>query len=184
MNTTTNKVTNKARAYKRAPALSNSTWFKGFLISQMVGTTDSDGAFDTIIGKMKAGTEPPPHIHSKDDEFFYILSGELTVYADGEVFTATAGECVFLPRQKPHAFLVASDEIHMMDTLTPGGFFEAISKTNVPAERMEVPTDAESAAFGSPDLAETMKVFEENGIRFLTPDEIRKEMPQYPLPPA
>ena len=129
------------RAYKRSPALSNSTWYKGVLCSQMAGTADNDGAFDTIISRMRRGTEPPPHVHSREDEFFYVLSGEMKVYVEGEVFVVTAGECMFLPRGKPHAFLVTSQELHNIALITPGGFLDAVNRMNAPAERMEVPTD-------------------------------------------
>ena len=63
----------------------------------------------------------------------------------------------------------------------PGGFLDAINKMNVPAERMEVPTGADAVTYAEADLTETMKVFKQYGIRFLTAEEIRKDMPQYPL---
>ena len=169
------------RAYKRSPALSNSTWYKGILCSQMAGTADNNGAFDTIVSKMRRGTEPPPHVHSREDEFFYMLSGEMTVYVDGEIFQLTAGECMYLPRRKPHAFLITSDEAHSIVTITPGGFFDAINKMNAPAERMDIPTDIDTVTYANADLTDTIKVFEQYGIRFLTPDEIHAEMPQYPV---
>jgi quercetin dioxygenase-like cupin family protein len=169
------------RAYKRSPALTNSTWYKGILVSHMAGTTDNNGAFDLTITKMRRGTEPPPHVHSREDEFFYILSGEMKVYADGEVFQVTAGECMFLPRGKSHAWLITSDEVHLIAVITPGGFFDAINKMNAPAERMEVPADADIVTYANADLTETIKVFEQYGVRLLSPDEIRAEMPQYPL---
>ena len=43
------------QAYKRAPALENSTWYKGLLISQLAGNSDTDGAFDLVESKMKKG---------------------------------------------------------------------------------------------------------------------------------
>jgi len=159
----------------------HSTWYKGLLVSQMAGTADNNGAFDLVISKMRAGTEPPPHVHSREDEFMYIFSGEMRFYVDREVFPVTAGECMFLPRQKPHAFLVASEEVHGMSLITPGGFLDAINKMNVPAEQMEVPTDTEVETYANADLTQTIKVFEKYGIRFLSPQEIRREMPEYPL---
>ena len=169
------------RAYKRSPALTNSTWYKGMLVSQMAGAADNNGAFDFVIAKVRRGTEPPPHVHSREDEFLYILSGEIRVYVDGEVFRVTAGECMFLPRRRPHAFLIASGEAHVILLVVPGGFLGAINKMNAPAGRMEMPTDAETVTYATADLTETLKVFEQYGIRFLTADEIRTEMPQYPL---
>jgi hypothetical protein len=58
------------RAYKRSPALTNSTWYKGILVSQEAATADNNGAFDLVLSKMRRGTEPPPHVHSREDEFF------------------------------------------------------------------------------------------------------------------
>jgi quercetin dioxygenase-like cupin family protein len=169
------------RPYKRSPGLANSTWYKGILVSQLAGTADNDGAFDLVIGKLRRGTEPPPHVHSREHEFFYLLAGEMTVYVDGEVFTVSEGECMFLPRGIPHAFLITSEEMHNITLITPGGFFDAISRLNAPVKRMELPTDAEDATYANSDLTETIQVFEEHGIRLLTMDEIRAEMPQYPL---
>ena len=168
------------RAYKRSPGLTNSTWYKGILVSQMAGTADNNGAFDLVVSKMRRGTEPPPHVHSREDEFFYIFSGEMKVYVDGEVFKLTAGECMFLPRGVPHAFLITSEDIHNIAIITPGGFLDAVNSMNVPAERMEVPTDADAMTYANADLTDTIKVFERYGVRLLNPDEIRNEMPQYP----
>jgi uncharacterized cupin superfamily protein len=71
------------QAYKRSPALENSTWYKGILISQLAGSSDTDGAFDLVESKMMKGTEPPPHVHDREDELFYILAGEIKVFSDG-----------------------------------------------------------------------------------------------------
>jgi glyoxylate utilization-related uncharacterized protein len=131
---------------------------------------------------MRRGTEPPPHVHSREDEFFYIFSGEMRAYVDGKVFQVTAGECLFLPRRKPHAFLIASEEVHLFAFITPGGFFDAINKMNAPAGRIDIPSDGDTVTYANADLTETMKVFEQYGVRFLTSDEIQAEMPQYPVP--
>ena len=146
----------------------------------MAGPTDNNGAFDIIIGKMRRGNEPPPHVHSREDEFFYVFSGEMKVYVDGEVLSVTAGECMSLPRRKPHAFLITSEEIRNIVFITPGGFFDAVNKMNAPAERMDLPTGVDIVTYANADLTDTIKVFEQYGVRFLTPDEIRTEMPQYP----
>jgi hypothetical protein len=45
---------------------------------------------------------------------------------------------------------------------------------------MDVPTDVDTVTYANADLTDTIKVFEQYGIRFLTTDEVRKEMPQYP----
>jgi quercetin dioxygenase-like cupin family protein len=169
------------KAYKTSPGLNNSTWYKGILTSQLAGSQDNGEAFDLAIIKMRQGTEPPPHVHSREHEFFYILNGEMRVYVGWEVFELSAGEGIFLPRERPHAFLLMSDEVHWIGFITPGGFFDAVNKMNAPAERMEVPRDADVATYANVDMTETMKVFEQYGLRFLTAEEIRAELPDYPL---
>jgi mannose-6-phosphate isomerase-like protein (cupin superfamily) len=168
------------RAYKRSPALSNSTWYKGILFSHMAGNTDNNGAFDLIIIKMRRGTEPPPHVHSRDHELFYLLSGQMKVYVDGEVFTVTAGECMFFPRRKLHAFLVTSEQVHYIALLVPGGFLDAVNKISAPAEQMDVPTGPDTVTYANSDLTDTIKLFANYGFRLLTANEIRTAMPEYP----
>ena len=69
----------------------------------------------------------------------------------------------------------------MILLVVPGGFLDAINKMNAPAERMEVPTEVDPVTYATADLTQTIKVFKQHGIRFLTAEEIRTEMPQYPL---
>ena len=171
------------KAYKRSPALGNSTWYKGILVSQMAGAADNHGAFDVLVSKMRRGTEPPPHVHSREDEFLYVLSGELRFYVQGEVFRVLAGDCMFLPRAVPHAFLVTTTEVHAIVFITPGGFLDAVNKMNAPAKRMEVPADADTETYATANLAETINAFERYGVRFLSADEIRTVMPQYSAVP-
>lgn len=167
------------QAYKRSPSLENSTWYKGLLISQLAGGSDTDGAFDLVESKMRKGTEPPPHIHDREDELFYILSGEIKVFVDGQVFTVAAGESVFLPKRVPHAYLIQSQECHVLALMTPGGFLNAINKMNAPARTMEIPSDMET--YATADLTATMAVFLKFGVRMLSPGEIAKELPAYPV---
>jgi quercetin dioxygenase-like cupin family protein len=168
-------------AYKRTPSLENSTWYKGILVSQMAGTSDNDGAFDLVVSKMRRGTEPPPHVHSREHEVFYILSGAVIVYVDDKVFRVSTGEFMFLPRGVPHAFLLESDEVHQLALVTPGGFFDAVNRMNSPAERLEVPTDADTITYANADLTQTIELFEQYGLRFLTAEEISTTMPDYPM---
>jgi quercetin dioxygenase-like cupin family protein len=169
------------RPYKRSPALSNSSWYKGMLFSQMAGAVDNGGAFDVTISTMRRGTEPPPHVHSREDEFFHVFSGEMRAYVGGQVLSLSTGECIFLPRQTPHARLIVSEEIHVIAFIVRGGINDAFNKMSAPAERLEVSSDADIVTYATADLTETIKVWEQHGLRFLNPDEIRAYMPEYPL---
>jgi quercetin dioxygenase-like cupin family protein len=165
------------RAYKRAAALENSTSYKGLLINQLAGNSDTDGAFDLVESQMKKGTEPPPHIHEREDELFYILEGKIQVFADGQVFSVGAGESVFLPKRIPHAYLIETEKCHVLALMTPGEFLNAINKRNAPVRTMQIPSDMET--YATADLAATMEVFTKYGGRFLSPEEIAEQLPEY-----
>jgi hypothetical protein len=68
-----------------------------------------------------------------------------------------------------------------MTLITPGGFHDALLKMSTPAERMELPDDRDTQTYANADLTETIKIHEQYGVRLLSPDEIRVEMPAYPL---
>ena len=101
------------------------------------------------------------------------------MFADGQTFTLTAGESVFLPKKMPHAYLIESDECHVLALMTPGGFLNAINKMNAPARTMEIPSDMET--YATADLTATMDVFMKYGVHImLSPDEIAQQLPAYP----
>lgn len=59
-----------------------------------VSPADSNGqmAFFHLVAPPMSG--PPLHFHTREDELFYVLEGELVFELDGERFTAVAGSTV------------------------------------------------------------------------------------------
>jgi hypothetical protein len=45
----------------------------GSLLTFLAESKDTGGSFTLIEGLLKPGNEPPPHIHGREDELFYIL---------------------------------------------------------------------------------------------------------------
>ena len=64
-----------------------------------------------------------PHVHHGHDEFFYVLSGTLTVHTgDGEVDLGP-GELAAAPRGAPHGFRNAGTEpVRGICVFTPAGY--------------------------------------------------------------
>jgi quercetin dioxygenase-like cupin family protein len=50
------------------------------------------------------------HVHAGEDEMFYVLAGELSVFCRHDRWTAAAGSFVFIPRDHAHGFTVTSEE--------------------------------------------------------------------------
>lgn len=166
------------KAFKQSPTLEVSTWYKGILTTQLASELDTGGALDLVLSNMRKGTEPPPHVHANEDEFFYILDGELKAYVEGKVLHVKVGDCLFLPKTKPHAFLIQSPKLQALVWMTPGGFMNAIREMAAPAGEMKIPDD-DAVTYSTANLEETMKVFEKYGVRLLTTEEIAEQMPQY-----
>lgn len=93
------------------------------------------GLVEAVIGP---GDEPPFHVHKNEDEWFYMLDGEVTFHVGGENHRGGAGAFVFFPRGIPHTFTIESPSARFLLMNTPGGFermFEMAPKTPEEAVR-------------------------------------------------
>jgi quercetin dioxygenase-like cupin family protein len=108
-------------AFKRGKSLELSRWYMGCLTTNLTESKDTDGAFFLLAVTMAPGNEPPPHVHSYADELFYVFDGEFDVYVGQEAFKVRTGECVFLPRFVPHAFVIRSPRLQLLTLFTLGG---------------------------------------------------------------
>ena len=166
------------KAFKRAPSLGLSQWENGNLTTNLAEKKDTNGAFFLVEAMLAPGTEPPPHVHTHEDELFYVLEGEFDVYVGKETFKVGTGECVFLPRFRPHAFVIRSPWLRVLALFTPAGLEEAFRGMSSPAQHLELPTGAVTYSTG--DLKQTAQRLNEYGARFLTPAEVADQLPLYP----
>jgi quercetin dioxygenase-like cupin family protein len=84
------------------------------------------------------GEEPPLHVHKNEDEWFYLLEGEMTFHVGRESYPGTAHTFVSFPRGIPHTFTVESPAARFIVINTPGGFermFELAPRTEEEAVR-------------------------------------------------
>lgn len=72
------------------------------------------------------------HFHLLQDETFEVISGQLTIWADGEIKTLTAGEKLLLPKNKAHNHYNSGDDaVEYIHTVTPALDFEYLMETLV-----------------------------------------------------
>ncbi len=69
-----------------------------------------------------AGDMPPLHVHRNEDEGFYVISGQVTLFLPGREIELGPGDFALAPRGVPHAYRVGNEPAHMLVTSTPGGF--------------------------------------------------------------
>ncbi len=67
-------------------------------------------------------TEPPRHIHHREDEGWYVLDGAMTVHVGDDVFEAKTGGFVLAPMGVPHAFTIDLEPTRVLVFASPAGF--------------------------------------------------------------
>ena len=177
-----NRTSSELKTFKRTISLELCRWYMGMLLTNLVAKQDTNQAFSLLEATLAPGSEPPPHVHSREDELFYVLEGEFDVYVGEEAYQAKTGECVFLPKLKPHAFLIRSHRLRALILYTPGGLEEAFLRVSSPAQKLELPDGA--TTYSMSDSEQTARRFSEYGVRLLAPDEVAVQLPFYPNPPV
>lgn len=85
-------------------------------------TAKTTGGALTIIEEIPPLLDTPLHVHSKEDELFYILEGEHVVQRGETEFHVGPGDTVFLPRGVPHAQRrLVPGEGRLLVVCTPAG---------------------------------------------------------------
>ena len=79
------------------------------------------------------GGGPPPHVHSREEEGFYVLEGEITLTIGDQRVVATAGMFANMPVGTPHAFKNESDRpARMLISVAPAGLEQMFFECGVP----------------------------------------------------
>ena len=94
---------------------------------------DTNGKYALIQALVSPGGGPPPHVHSREDEGFYVLEGEITFTIDGERVVATAGMFANMPVGTPHSFKNESNKpATMLVSVAPAGLEKMFMEIGVP----------------------------------------------------
>jgi quercetin dioxygenase-like cupin family protein len=143
-------------------------WFLGALATIKSTAETTGGRVAVTENWAPRGHGSPLHVHHNEDEWFYVLSGELTFWVDGQVTRATEGSFVFGPRDVPHTFTVSSDEAHFLLVVEPAGFENFLLELSEPAQAPTLPPPSA----GLPPLEEMMAAAEKYGLEILGPPGI------------
>jgi quercetin dioxygenase-like cupin family protein len=114
-------------------------WSLGELLTLYATAEQTGGAFSLMEERLPKGAEPPPHVHHREDEAFFVLDGSLTVRVGDRTFRVSAGGFVFCPREIPHLLTVESDEVRMLTLCTPGGVEKLFVELGRPAPSRTLP---------------------------------------------
>src|SRR3712207_3600898 len=136
------------RAIHVPPSEGQMRWVVGDLLTFKIGGQDADGAFVLAEEVTPPQGGPLPHLHTREDETFYVLEGELEFMVGERTLSASAGSVVYAPRGVLHGFRnVGTGHSRMAVIITPAGLekiFEEVGEpVKDPSSLPERPPDIE-----------------------------------------
>ncbi|HVJ80902.1 MAG TPA: cupin domain-containing protein [Planctomycetia bacterium] len=127
---------------------------------------ETGGRYAQFEALVPPGGGPPPHIHSRETECFFVVEGEIDFHAEGKRFVAGPGSFVHAPSGSPHSFRNESDApARMIITIAPAGLEEMFFRCGAP-----LPEGATAAAPPTPaEIEKLLALAPEYGVEILPP---------------
>jgi mannose-6-phosphate isomerase-like protein (cupin superfamily) len=94
---------------------------------------DTNGMYAVWEAIVPPGGGPPPHVHSREEEGFYVLEGEITFHVGDKRLVASAGMFANMPVGTPHSFKNESSKpAKMLISVAPAGLEKMFFESGVP----------------------------------------------------
>ena len=119
--------------YLLGPGEGESVWSLGGRFTTKVTKAAAEDRFALVEALAFQATEPPLHIHHREDEAWYVLDGAMTFYVGDDALEATTGSFVFAPRGIPHTFTVDTQPTRVLLFASPAGFERFAMELGQPA---------------------------------------------------
>jgi quercetin dioxygenase-like cupin family protein len=117
----------------RPPALGRTLAVVGDVYRFLATGEDTNGKYAMWEAIVPPGGGPPPHVHSREEEGFFILEGEVTFTVNGEKIVAKAGTFANMPVGTPHSFKNESGHpAKMLISVAPAGLEQMFFVVGVP----------------------------------------------------
>jgi len=115
-------VAQASRPIFRPSGTAPAVWGPGDLYNLLATGEETNNAFFQFEAIVPKGGGPPPHVHSREDETFYMVKGSLEILLGDSLYQAKAGDFVFIPRGTVHRFKnVGGNTAVQLVTFVPAG---------------------------------------------------------------
>jgi quercetin dioxygenase-like cupin family protein len=131
-------------------------------------TGETTGGSLVLLENLTApGGGPPPHIHSREDEFFYVLDGTFEIRIGDELHALGPGGFAFVHRGTVHNFRnTAETASRILVGFTPGGIEGFFRESGRPAT-----DDGPAPPVDEDEIARTMAAAPKYGLEAVTFDD-------------
>jgi len=130
---------NAKPSIRKAPSIRHQPRAKRYYFDVGLGSvclsgTDTGGAYCLLEVSLAPEMGVPRHTHTREDEVYFVLAGQLEATVGDETFVLQPGDTLLAPRDIPHELRNSGDvENHYLLVFSPSGFEEFIMATAVPA---------------------------------------------------
>ena len=140
-------------------------WLLGMLEIVKIGGDETNGEFGLLDVTARAGEGSPWHVHPDEDEWFYVLEGEFTVYVADTRLSLQAGSFAFGPKGVPHTFFAGPDGGRALIGFAPFQFEGFLREVGEPATERVLPPPLDAP----PDMERLLPIGVRNGMHILGP---------------
>ena len=158
MTTTASPTT--AAGYSVAPGDGERIWSAGETITVKASGERTGGTLVLLENLVPPGGGPPPHAHTREDEFWYVIDGTFEIRIGDEVHALGPGGFAYAPRGTVHNFRNTADRpSRILVGFTPGGMGGFFREAGQPAT-----DDGPAPPFDEEELARTITAAEKYGM--------------------
>lgn len=102
---------------------------------------DTNGQYTLFELQVDPDVGPPPHIHHREDEAFYIQEGELEFKLGSQTVIATPGTFLYSPQGHMHTFTNKTNQrAKMLVWCMPAGIEKFFAEVGVPVDDLDKPS--------------------------------------------
>jgi quercetin dioxygenase-like cupin family protein len=153
--------------FHTAPGQGVAIWHLGALLTFKATSAATGGRCWAKEMLAPRGAAPARHVHTHEDEAFYVLDGEVSVYIGEEVTHASPGSFLWAPRGVSHTFCVESDTARVL-VFSTGHFDRFFLETGTSAATPTLPPPLTEP----PELDALIAAAQEYGVTTVGPPPV------------
>jgi quercetin dioxygenase-like cupin family protein len=160
MTTQTSISTGTVDGYSLPPGDGERLWIVGDTMTLKATAASTEGRLVLVENLTAPGGGPPPHIHTREDEFFFVLDGTFEIRIGDDLHRLEAGGFAYVPRGTVHNFRnVAETASRILVGFTPAGMEGFFRESGRPAT-----DDGPAPPLDDDEIARTMAASPKYGV--------------------
>jgi len=140
-------------------------WHLGALMNFKALGAETGGAFWAVERLVDSQMAVPLHVHSHEDEVWYVLEGEIRFVVGEQELIGRPGTFAYIPRGVAHTFQIISETARWFGFGTPAGLDQWFFETGEPAGALTLPPPPA----GPPDVEAIVSSLRRYGTETLGP---------------